>query len=248
MRAVPREIFVDPTPRHAGLFRRLPDGDRARPARNDGAADSRPPAQGGASARGRARAGRRRRLRLCRGARRRPRRLRRQPRRRRKPFRQAPRPISRRSASPTPRRSHGPLAEGAPGDGAFRPDHRRRRQPGRIRRAFRASCAEGGRLVGIVAETSGRAQPARRRLFQRVGGQVSARALFDASAGGAEGFRQAAGIRFLSRSRMRLWLFWRRGEKAISCAFSRGQSAAGPGAKVDGRLMCFHFSREVAAI
>ena len=44
-----------------------------------------------------------------------------------------------------------------------------------------------GRLIGIVADQAG-ARGGRATLFQRVGGHVSARALFDASAGGLAAF------------------------------------------------------------
>ncbi len=80
----------------------------------------------------------------------------------------------------------GPLAEGAKGDAPFDLIIVDGVSQGEFGALF-DQLAEGGRLVGIVAESSG-ARGGRATLFQRVGGKVSARALFDASAGGLKAF------------------------------------------------------------
>lgn len=75
----------------------------------------------------------------------------------------------------------GPLAQGAPGQAPFDVIIVDGVSQGQFSALF-AQLAENGRLIAVVSDQAG-ARNGKATLFQRVGGQISTRALFDASAG-----------------------------------------------------------------
>lgn len=88
----------------------------------------------------------------------------------------------------------GPLAQGAPDGAPFDLIFVDGVSQGAFGSLF-GQLREGGRLVGVIADKAG-ARVGKATLFQNADGHVSARALFDATAGGLEAFAKPGGFVF----------------------------------------------------